>query len=63
MKRALIYAASLAAAVFLDGCATIPPGAERGHHGTMAYDVLVEASRRAPESKQMARILETPRCI
>ena len=34
-----------AAAIFLIGCATpIPPGAERGPNGTMAYDVLVEAS-------------------
>ena len=26
------------------GCQTIPPGAERGPHGTIAYDVLIEAS-------------------
>ena len=44
MNRALIYAASLVAVAFLAGCETIPPGAERGPHGTMAYDVLVEAS-------------------
>jgi len=30
--------------MFLAGCETIPAGAERGPHGTMAYDVLVEAS-------------------
>jgi len=45
MKTKLSLAASLAVALFLVGCATpIPPGAERGPNGTMAYDVLVEAS-------------------
>jgi len=44
MNRTLISAASLLVAVFLAGCQTVPPGAERGPHGTMAYDVLVEAS-------------------
>ena len=45
MNRTELFAVSLAAAVvFLAGCETIPPGAERGPHGTMAYDVLVEAS-------------------
>jgi hypothetical protein len=44
MKRTLIYAAGLVGAAFLVGCETIPPGAERGPHGTMAFDVLVEAS-------------------
>ena len=44
MNRALIYAATLVAVAFLAGCETIPPGAERGPHGTMAYDVLIEAS-------------------
>ncbi len=35
----------LAAAGFLAGCETAPPpGVERGPHGTIAYDVLVEAS-------------------
>jgi len=38
-------AAGLAAAAVLVGCGTpIPPGAERGPHHTMAYDVLVDAS-------------------
>jgi hypothetical protein len=44
VNRALIPAAALAAAVLLTGCETIPPGAERGPHGTMAYDVLVDSS-------------------
>lgn len=39
------YFGALIAAVFLVGCATpLPPGAEPGPNGTMAYDVLVEAS-------------------
>jgi len=45
MRNGLIFLAGLAAAIFLTGCGTpIPPGAERGPHGTMAYDVLVDAS-------------------
>ena len=40
----IIVVGSLIAAVFVVGCETIPPGAERGPHGTMAYEVLVEAS-------------------
>src|SRR3989442_5003714 len=44
MNGALICVASLVAVAFLAGCETIPPGAERGPHGTIAYDVLVEAS-------------------
>ena len=34
----------LAAVGALTGCQTFPPGAERGPHGTMAYQVPVEAS-------------------
>jgi hypothetical protein len=45
MNVKLIYAAAgLATATFLSGCQSIPPGAERGPNGTMAYDVLVDAS-------------------
>lgn len=45
MSAKLVFVASLAFALFLAGCATpIPPGAERGPQGTMAYDVLIEAS-------------------
>ena len=44
MNRALSCVASLVAVAFLVGCETIPPGAERGPHGTIAYDVLIEAS-------------------
>jgi hypothetical protein len=43
--KAVLGAASLALALFFVGCSTpIPPGAERGPHNTMAYDVLIEAS-------------------
>jgi len=44
MKTKWTLAASFAAALVLVGCQSIPPGAERGPHNTMAYDVLVEAS-------------------
>lgn len=45
MKTKLFFALNLAAVIFIAGCASpIPPGAERGPNGTMAFDVLVEAS-------------------
>jgi hypothetical protein len=44
MKRALMLMAGVAAAVFLAGCQTLPPDAERGPHGTIAYETLIEAS-------------------
>lgn len=44
MRTHWTLAASFAAALVLVGCQSIPPGAERGPHHTMAYDVLVEAS-------------------
>src|SRR5947209_20420530 len=44
MRRKWVLGATLAAAVILVGCQTVPSGAERGPHGTMAYDVLIEAS-------------------
>lgn len=34
----------MAAATLFVGCETVPPGVERGPHGTIAYDVLIEAS-------------------
>jgi hypothetical protein len=44
MNAKLYLVAGAAAAIFV-GCGTpIPPGAERGPNGTMAYDVLIEAS-------------------
>jgi hypothetical protein len=45
MKTKLILSLSAGVAALVAGCATpLPPGAERGPHNTMAYDVLVEAS-------------------
>jgi len=43
-QKFILIAAGLAAVGLLAGCETIPPGVERGPHGTMAYDVLIEAS-------------------
>lgn len=44
MKTLSILAGSLAALGFITGCDTIPPGAERGPNGTMAYLVNIEAN-------------------
>jgi len=42
MKTTLILTASVV--VCLTGCESVPPGVEAGPHGTIAYDVLIEAS-------------------
>lgn len=39
-----MLAVSLASVLLLAGCESVPPGVERGPHGTIAYDVLIEAS-------------------
>jgi len=44
MKTKLIWAGGAVTVMFLAGCESVPPGVERGPHGTIAYDVLVEAS-------------------
>jgi hypothetical protein len=44
MKTGLLLAAAAAAVVLIAGCDTVPPGAERGPHNTMAYDVLIEST-------------------
>src|SRR5262245_36985932 len=44
MKKYLILAGSIACLAWFSGCDTIPPGAERGPHGTMAYLVPIESS-------------------
>jgi len=44
MKTILSLTASLTAVMFLAGCQSTPPGVERGPHGTIAYDVYVDAS-------------------
>jgi hypothetical protein len=42
--RRWLFAASLVAAGLFAGCESVPPGVEPGPHGTIAYDVLIEAS-------------------
>ena len=44
MNRLVLLTGFLVAGGILAGCQSIPPGAERGPHGTMAYDVLIDAS-------------------
>src|SRR5579883_1086668 len=44
MKTGLLFAASAALIVVLSGCESTPPGVERGPHGTIAYDVLVNST-------------------
>src|SRR5438552_1680369 len=49
MKTRVMFAGGLAIIGFLTGCETIPPGAERGPNGTMAYLVQIESS--PPEAR------------
>ncbi len=42
--RSWVFGCSLVSVALLAGCASPPPGVEVGPHGTIAYDVLVEAS-------------------
>ncbi len=42
--KTLVFGATVLALALLSGCESVPPGVERGPHGTIAYDVLVEAS-------------------
>lgn len=44
MKKFFLAGIGLAGAALLTGCVSLPPGAEPGPHGTMAYDVLIESS-------------------
>lgn len=44
MKPRWIYVAPLAAMGLLSGCQSVPPGVERGPHGTIAYNVKVTTS-------------------
>src|SRR3954464_1827758 len=43
MKRVLLAGLPLLGLVFA-GCQSLPPGAEPGPNGTMAYDVIIESS-------------------
>jgi len=45
MKEMWILLSVAGAGLLGAGCQTVPPGAERGPHGTMAYDVLIDASQ------------------
>jgi hypothetical protein len=44
MKTGLLLVFGLAAVGLFSGCESVPPGVERGPHGTIAYDVLVVSS-------------------
>jgi hypothetical protein len=45
VTKSFFTALGVASAMFLVGCSTpLPPGAEPGPHGTMAYNIVVEAS-------------------
>src|SRR5688572_27208295 len=51
----------LLALLWVTGCQTLPPGAEPGPHGTMAYDVLIEASEPGAKIEANGQIVgETP---
>lgn len=43
------------------GCQTLPPGAEKGPDGTMAYDVLIEASEPGAKIEANGQVIgQTP---
>jgi hypothetical protein len=44
MKHLLWLISGFSGIAFLTGCQSLPPGAEPGPHGTMAYEVLIEAT-------------------
>lgn len=44
MRGVALLSIGLLAVALLTGCETVPPGVERGPHGTIAYDVYLEAS-------------------
>jgi hypothetical protein len=44
MRSIVTVATPLAVAALLAACQSLPPGAERGPNGTMAYSVVIEAS-------------------
>jgi hypothetical protein len=44
MKRSLVLFPGVAVAWLLAGCTSVPPGVERGPHGTIAYNVSIQSS-------------------
>ena len=64
MKEQCILGGVLAALLCVTGCKTVPPpddGVERGPHGTIAYDILVEASPTQARIEADGRFIgETP---
>lgn len=44
MKTGLLLVVGLVAVIVLAGCESTPPGVERGPHGTIAYDVLINST-------------------
>src|SRR6267143_6719067 len=56
MQKTLILSITVAVAL-LTGCETVPPGVERGPHGTIAYDVLVEASEPGARSEANGELM------
>jgi hypothetical protein len=59
MKRKMVWMTVLGAAIFVSGCASLPPGAEPGPDGTMAYDVLIEASQPGAKVEANGEIVGT----
>jgi hypothetical protein len=61
MRKLAIAPLPLGMALFLAGCQTLPPGAEPGPDGTMAYTVLIEASEPGAKIEANGEILgDTP---
>lgn len=59
MKTGLLLVFSLTTVGFLAGCESVPPapGVERGPHGTIAYDVLVDSSPPAARIEANGQII------
>jgi hypothetical protein len=61
MKMKCLFLASVAAVIILTGCETVPPGVERGPHGTIGYDVVVEATPPGAQIEANGEVVgETP---
>jgi len=61
MKSKPMLGGMLALGLWVTGCETLPPDAQRGPHGTIAYDVLIEASPPGAKIEAEGKIIgETP---